>query len=153
MNTYYLGGTSMDLIKELNKERLEAEVTPVKVGDTVRVHVKVKEGSRERIQSSRAPSSPRSTAASPRPSPCAASPTVSVWRRSSPCTLPPSTRSRWSATVLCGVPSCTICTGRVGQGGQRVKEKLWIQDEREAKALFFLVHTKFPRHLVILTVL
>ena len=40
----------MDLTKELNKERLEAEVTPVKVGDTVRVHVKVKEGSRERIQ-------------------------------------------------------------------------------------------------------
>ena len=40
----------MDLIKELYKERLEAEVTPVKVGDTVRVHVKVKEGSRERIQ-------------------------------------------------------------------------------------------------------
>ena len=40
----------MDLIKELNKERLETEVTPVKVGDTVRVHVKVKEGSRERIQ-------------------------------------------------------------------------------------------------------
>ena len=40
----------MDLIKELTKERLEAEVTPVKVGDTVRVHVKVKEGSRERIQ-------------------------------------------------------------------------------------------------------
>ena len=35
----------MDLIKELNKERLEAEVTPVTVGDTVRVHVKVKEGS------------------------------------------------------------------------------------------------------------
>ena len=26
----------MDLIKELNKERLEAEVTPVKVGDTVK---------------------------------------------------------------------------------------------------------------------
>ena len=40
----------MDLIKELNKERLEAEVTPVKGGDTVRVHVKVKDGSRERIQ-------------------------------------------------------------------------------------------------------
>ena len=50
MNTYYLGGISMDLIKELNKERLETEVTPVKVGDTVRMHVKVKEGSRERIQ-------------------------------------------------------------------------------------------------------
>ena len=40
----------MDLIQELNKERLANEVTPVKVGDTVRVHVKVREGSRERIQ-------------------------------------------------------------------------------------------------------
>ena len=40
----------MDLIKELNKERLEADMPVVKVGDTVRVHVKVKEGSRERIQ-------------------------------------------------------------------------------------------------------
>ena len=40
----------MDLIKELNKEQLQKEVPSVKVGDTVRVHVKVKEGSRERIQ-------------------------------------------------------------------------------------------------------
>ena len=40
----------MDLIKELNKEQLQKELPTVKVGDTVRVHVKVKEGSRERIQ-------------------------------------------------------------------------------------------------------
>lgn len=40
----------MDLIKELNKEALQKEITDVQVGDTVRVHVKVKEGSRERIQ-------------------------------------------------------------------------------------------------------
>ena len=40
----------MDLIKELNKQQLAAEVPAVEVGDTVRVHVKVKEGSRERIQ-------------------------------------------------------------------------------------------------------
>ena len=40
----------MDLIKELNKEALQKEITNVQVGDTVRVHVKVKEGSRERIQ-------------------------------------------------------------------------------------------------------
>ena len=40
----------MDLIKELNKEALERETPAVSVGDTVRVHVKVKEGSRERIQ-------------------------------------------------------------------------------------------------------
>ena len=40
----------MNLIQELNKEQLAKELTPVKIGDTVRVHVKVKEGSRERIQ-------------------------------------------------------------------------------------------------------
>ena len=40
----------MDLIKELNKEALQKETANVQVGDTVRVHVKVKEGSRERIQ-------------------------------------------------------------------------------------------------------
>ena len=40
----------MDLIQELNKETLQNEVTKVAIGDTVRVHEKVKEGSRERIQ-------------------------------------------------------------------------------------------------------
>ena len=40
----------MDLIKELNKETLANETPRVEIGDTVRVHVKVKEGSRERIQ-------------------------------------------------------------------------------------------------------
>ena len=40
----------MNLIEELNKEALAAEKPQVRIGDTVRVHVKVKEGSRERIQ-------------------------------------------------------------------------------------------------------
>ena len=40
----------MDLIKELNKEALGKETPKGQIGDTVRVHVKVKEGSRERIQ-------------------------------------------------------------------------------------------------------
>ena len=40
----------MDLIKALNEKQLQAEVPQVEVGDTVKVHVKVKEGSRERIQ-------------------------------------------------------------------------------------------------------
>lgn len=39
----------MDLIKELTKSQLK-EAVSVTVGDTVRVHVKVKEGSRERVQ-------------------------------------------------------------------------------------------------------
>lgn len=40
----------MNLIQELNKEALQKELPKVQIGDTVRVHVKVKEGSRERIQ-------------------------------------------------------------------------------------------------------
>ena len=40
----------MDLIKELNKEALQKETANVQVGDTVRVHLRVKEGNRERIQ-------------------------------------------------------------------------------------------------------
>lgn len=40
----------MDLIKELEAQQLKSEKPEVSVGDTVRVHVKIKEGSRERIQ-------------------------------------------------------------------------------------------------------
>ena len=41
----------MDLIKALNEKQLK-EVPAVEVGDTVRVHVKVKEGARQvRLQS------------------------------------------------------------------------------------------------------
>ena len=39
----------MDLIKALNEKQLK-EVPEVAVGDSVRVHVKVKEGSLERVQ-------------------------------------------------------------------------------------------------------
>ena len=110
----------MDLIKELNKERLEAEVTPVKVGDTVRVHVKVKEGSRERIQV-------------------------------------------FEGTVIAkkhGGITETITVRRISYGVG--VEKVFpvhspsidkIEVVRNAKASLFSCHTKFPRHLVILTVL
>ena len=40
----------MDLIKELEAQQLKSEKPEANVGDTVRVHVKIKEGSRERIQ-------------------------------------------------------------------------------------------------------
>ena len=40
----------MDLIAELNREALQKEPPKVSIGDTVRVHVKVREGTRERIQ-------------------------------------------------------------------------------------------------------
>lgn len=37
-------------IAEMTKDQLRAEPLDVKVGNTVRVHVKIKEGSRERVQ-------------------------------------------------------------------------------------------------------
>lgn len=40
----------MDLIKALTNEQLKTEVPVINVGDTIRVHNKIKEGTRERIQ-------------------------------------------------------------------------------------------------------
>lgn len=40
----------MDLMQAFTEKYKKAEVPQVKVGDTVRVHIRVKEGSRERIQ-------------------------------------------------------------------------------------------------------
>ncbi|MBQ4602834.1 MAG: 50S ribosomal protein L19, partial [Clostridia bacterium] len=40
----------MDLIKAFTSEQLKKEVPELKIGDTVRVHAKIKEGNRERIQ-------------------------------------------------------------------------------------------------------
>ena len=91
----------MDLIKELNRETLAREVPKVQIGDTVRVHVKVKEGSRERIQVFEAGLRRRSLSA--------ASPMAWVWKRCSLCTLPRSTPFRLSATVRCAGLSCIIC--------------------------------------------
>ena len=40
----------MDLVKALSSQYMKAELPEMKVGDTVRVHVRIKEGSRERVQ-------------------------------------------------------------------------------------------------------
>ena len=40
----------MDLMKALTSQYMKAEAPVVNVGDTVRVHVKIKEGTRERVQ-------------------------------------------------------------------------------------------------------
>lgn len=39
-----------DIIKAIEDEQLKAEVVDFKVGDTIKVHNKIKEGNRERIQ-------------------------------------------------------------------------------------------------------
>lgn len=40
----------MDLVKALTSQYMKEELPQVNVGDTVRVHVKIKEGTRERVQ-------------------------------------------------------------------------------------------------------
>ena len=39
-----------EIIKKIEQEQLKAEVPAFNTGDTVRVHAKIKEGNRERIQ-------------------------------------------------------------------------------------------------------
>ena len=39
-----------EIIKQIEEEQLKAEVPEFRVGDTVRVHAKIKEGEKERIQ-------------------------------------------------------------------------------------------------------
>ena len=39
-----------EIIKEIEAEQLKSEIADFRVGDTVRVHGKIKEGNRERIQ-------------------------------------------------------------------------------------------------------
>ena len=40
----------MEVIKQLEREHLRMDLAPFEPGDTVRVHVKIKEGDKERIQ-------------------------------------------------------------------------------------------------------
>ena len=40
----------MDIIKSIEHEQLKAKIPELKVGDTVKVHQRIKEGNRERIQ-------------------------------------------------------------------------------------------------------
>jgi len=50
MNVNEEGGTNMDLIRTLEQENMNKDQVAFNTGDTVKVHVKVKEGTRERIQ-------------------------------------------------------------------------------------------------------
>lgn len=40
----------MDIIKKIEQEQLKTDITPFNVGDTVKVHCRVVEGGKERIQ-------------------------------------------------------------------------------------------------------
>lgn len=50
MNTYILGGVMNDIIRKIEQAQMREGVGNFRVGDTVRVYAKIKEGTRERIQ-------------------------------------------------------------------------------------------------------
>jgi len=50
MNIRYYRRTQMNLIEAFTNEQLKKEIPLIRVGDTVRVYNKIKEGNRERIQ-------------------------------------------------------------------------------------------------------
>jgi large subunit ribosomal protein L19 len=50
MNVFTERRIAMDYIKKIEMENMKEEITPFRVGDTVKVHVKIVEGKRERIQ-------------------------------------------------------------------------------------------------------
>jgi large subunit ribosomal protein L19 len=50
MNIYISGGIMNDIIRKIEQEQMRENVGNFRVGDTVRVYAKIKEGSRERIQ-------------------------------------------------------------------------------------------------------
>lgn len=41
---------NQNIIKTIENEQIKTDVTPFNVGDTVKVHIRIKEGKRERIQ-------------------------------------------------------------------------------------------------------
>jgi large subunit ribosomal protein L19 len=42
--------TTMNVIEKIQQEQIRTDLVPFKVGDTVKVHTRIKEGDRERIQ-------------------------------------------------------------------------------------------------------
>ena len=50
MNALYEEDPMNEIIKKIEEEQLKKEVDSFSVGDTVRVHAKIKEGNRERVQ-------------------------------------------------------------------------------------------------------
>jgi large subunit ribosomal protein L19 len=50
MNTCGKEAVSMNLLRAVTEEQLRSDIPEFRPGDTVRVHVKVREGQRERIQ-------------------------------------------------------------------------------------------------------
>ena len=97
----------MDLIQKLHQDTLAKEPPQVSIGDTVRVHVKVREGARERIQIFEGTVIAKKHGGIQSPS--AAFPTAWAWKKSFRSIPPRLTVFRLCAGAWYAVPNSTIC--------------------------------------------
>ncbi len=45
-----MGGTQMDILQQIGRDQIRTDLPEYRVGDTVKVHYKIREGGKERIQ-------------------------------------------------------------------------------------------------------
>ena len=97
---------STDLV---DNQYLRTDVPDFASGDEVKVHVKVVEGNKERVQVFQGNVIARQGSGVPRPTRSARSATASASSAPSRCTPRPSPSSRSSSAATCAAPSCTTC--------------------------------------------
>ena len=85
----------MDIIKQIEREQMRTDIPAFKSGDTVKVHLRIVEGEKERIQVFQGNVIRIQRGTTGATSPCARFPTAWVWNAFCPCTPPSSTISRW----------------------------------------------------------
>jgi hypothetical protein len=99
----------MDLMKKIEYSQMRMDIRQFKAGDTVKVHVRIIEGDKERIQMFRAWCSVGIAAPPTPPSPCARCPTGSAWSVFFPCILPSSSAWKFSARAGFAAAGFSIC--------------------------------------------
>ena len=110
----------MDYIRAIERQQIREDIPQVRVADNVKVHYRIKEGDRERIQVFQGDVirmasntvSLKSDQVPARPSPSARCPSVSVLSVPSRFTAPRSPSSRSFVTVASVAPSCTTSATR-----------------------------------------
>ncbi len=134
---------NMDLIAKLTESQLKKDAVNFEVGDTVRVHAKIKEGNRERIQVFEGTVIAMKHGGIQEASPCAAYPTALVWKRLSPSTPPTWKKWKWSARAKSEEPSFTTCVTELARllKSNRISKRM--QGRNHSVPLLF-VHRGWP---------
>ena len=130
----------MDLIKTLTAQYMKPELPAMRVGDTVRVTVRVNEGNRERTQAFEGTIIAKKHGGINET--ITVSPTAWAARKFSRCTLPRSCPSRPFAAAKSAEPSCTTCATAWAREPRSKSLSKWILQKR-GFGLFFAFSGRF----------